>query len=158
MPDKVDNVMRLCEEIVGKKLGNTKRSVLRGGAMAGLGAVAGGLLLGAVGFALGGALGGLLASVTSQPFESLPEILKGLTPAQRRELSEKVMAELGDLTWYDAAQLIHDVIANSSLEDVVFSLVQDYAKDILEQKRSVKKESVALKNQMRVKESVRLAY
>lgn len=72
---------------------------------------------------LGGAIGGLCSWLTSKKFKSVPDILKEMTPAQRRELFNAIRAVLPKVTWENAAQLIAAVMGNHDLKRRIINLL-----------------------------------
>uniref|UniRef100_A0A3Q3F2L2 CS012 protein n=1 Tax=Labrus bergylta TaxID=56723 RepID=A0A3Q3F2L2_9LABR len=128
MASRVDDVMRLCCELLGhKKFQVTAKNSFKGAGTIGGAALVGGLVAGPVGVAVGGLVGGVLGSwFTWGKFKPLPQILKELTPAQKQKLYNDILAVIGNLRWTDAAHLIALVMANETLKQKVTTAIINY--------------------------------
>nr|XP_020481257.1 protein C19orf12 homolog [Labrus bergylta] len=127
MASRVDDVMRLCCELLGHKefKVKAKNSFKCAGAL-GAAVLLCGLVAGRVGV-VGGLVGGLLGIWrTRRKFKPLPQILMELTPAQQQKLYNDVLAVIGNLHWTDAAHLIALVKGDATLQQQVTAALLNY--------------------------------
>ncbi|KAL0968491.1 hypothetical protein UPYG_G00267560 [Umbra pygmaea] len=128
MASRIEGGVHLCCLLSDKKgLKATVKGSFKGAIIAGVLALVGGLIGGPLGIAIGGAVGGLLGYwMTRGTFEPLSTIIMELKPEQKKELSDKVMAIVGDVQWTEIAQLTAFVMGEASLMEKVIAAVLEY--------------------------------
>lgn len=87
---------------------------------------------------LGGTAGGVVGYCLCESFRPLPDILTELTPAQKQELYEAIMAALVNLNYTDGFQLIVLVMASPALKQTVISVLINYFKNELGAQTNIK--------------------
>ncbi|XP_067256681.1 protein C19orf12 homolog isoform X2 [Chanodichthys erythropterus] len=118
MMRQIDDIMGLCCEISeNQQIAAALQHSAQGAAVAGGGALLGGLIGGPPGIFIGGALGGAVGwLMTNDKFQPLSQIIMEMSPQQKKKLYSEVMAVLGNLDWVDVDQLIFLVMGSSSLQ------------------------------------------
>ncbi|NWI36402.1 CS012 protein, partial [Picathartes gymnocephalus] len=127
MPIRVGDVMTLLShlaEVEGMRA--TVTHSVRGALLTGGSAFVGAVMGGPPGFAVGGAVGGAIAWLTSEPFQSVPQILMRLPETEKQKLCAEAMAVIRNLHWTDAAQLVGLVMANPTLKGRVLGVLTNY--------------------------------
>ncbi|CAK8696938.1 unnamed protein product [Clavelina lepadiformis] len=91
MPLAVNDAMEALSVIAREEnMKVTVQQSLRGGAMAGGGAIVGGFVAGPVGMAIGGTLGAVLGAATGQDFKPLAAIIMELPTHTKQELTDRM--------------------------------------------------------------------
>nr|CAB3226587.1 protein C19orf12 homolog [Phallusia mammillata] len=127
MPLPVAQVMEAISTIAREE--NIRVSVtqaLRGGALAGGGAVVGALLGGPAGMAIGGTVGSILGATTSKDFKPLITVLKELPAHKQQELADKIQNVVASFNPQDALMLVALIQGSASVHQEVFGAVRDY--------------------------------
>lgn len=103
----------------------TVRESCKGGIIAGMSTVIGGIALGPIGLAFGGIVGGLTAAWVSQgKFKSLAEVIReDLTPHQRASLANRIEHALRDFQIQDLAILLPLLMENANIQQAVIRTV-----------------------------------
>ncbi|XP_019499635.1 PREDICTED: protein C19orf12 homolog [Hipposideros armiger] len=128
MPVMVEDIMKLLcsiseHEKIKTAVKHSKRAAVLGASII----FVGGLVGGPQGIAVGGIIGGVLGAwMTRGQFQSIPQILMELPPAERQKLAKEATNILRDLEWTDAGQLIRKVMANEALKQKLLAMLVGY--------------------------------
>uniref|UniRef100_H2YM29 Uncharacterized protein n=1 Tax=Ciona savignyi TaxID=51511 RepID=H2YM29_CIOSA len=127
MPLRSNDVMQLLVTLAQEEnIQVTVTQALRGGLLAGGGALVGGLIGGPVGIAFGASVGGLAAVATSQEFKPLYVVIKQLPAPQKKELERRVMNIISGFELQDGLALLALVNGSAAIKLKIILAMTDF--------------------------------
>jgi len=132
-PNTEDLVIELCTSLASEEnLQVTAKESMKGGAIAGICTMAGGVVGGPAGLAVGGAFGGCLAAYLAQDkFLPVSTVIQRMSPEKRRILANNVQELVTNIRAEDVATIMAllagDVILRQRILSKIVQTVEEQA-------------------------------